>query len=718
MNKYGKRRMAEKRDVQNQRDFGKYFALIVVIVFTVFIGRFLYIAVTKKVSGNNLVEIANQTYHEKSTLKASRGTIYDASGQPIVEDTKRYSIYVVLSKTAVAYGQKLYLKNSDKNKAAEILHEYLGMDVDKLLSLFSQPKYQIELGKKGQNISLSTKNQIVKEMKKSKITGINFSESTDRMYPNGIFSSHLIGVVSKDSSGTLYGTMGLEALYDNYLKGKDGYDMRSTDSHGIKLSGMKSRLVKAKDGDNIYTTFNSRDQSYLESLLNKAQETYHPKSMNVVLMNAKTGAILAASQRPTFNPQTREGIEDQWKNTLMEDTYEPGSVMKILTMSAAINSGNYNENEYFKSGSMKIGNSQRVNDWEVAGWGYLNYRQGFIRSSNVGMAKLEQKMGAKLWEKYIKKFGLLKSTDSGLSSNESSGSIEYKYPIEQANTAFGQGINVTVLQMMQAFSSVANNGEMVKPYLIEKIVNPTTGKTIKTGKKTVVGHPIKKSTAEKVRDMMQDVVNDPNGTGNAYKIDGYDIGVKTGTAQISGNNGYLTGETNYIFSVAGMAPIKNPQYVLYVTMKQPAGFGGKTPSEMLATIFNPLMKRVLDESQGESTPSEAINVKSVVGQETGNAVKSFSDKGLVVTAIGNGAKIIKQSSDTGEELLPGQRIILVTDSGQTLPDLKGWTKSDMFKLKNLLGINVKFKGSGFVENQSVKPGTKIADIKELTVELK
>ena len=312
----------------------------------------------------------------------------------------------------------------------------------------------------------------------------------------------------------------------------------------------------------------------------------------------------------------------------------------------------------------------------------------------------------------------MKSTDSGLSSNESSGSIEYKYPIEQANTAFGQGINVTVLQMMQAFSSVANNGEMVKPYLIEKIVNPTTGKTIKTGKKTVVGHPIKKSTAEKVRDMMQDVVNDPNGTGNAYKIDGYDIGVKTGTAQISGNNGYLTGETNYIFSVAGMAPIKNPQYVLYVTMKQPTGFGGKTPSEMLATIFNPLMKRVLDESQSESTPSEAINVKSVVGQETGNAVKSFSDKGLVVTAIGNGAKIIKQSSDTGEELLPGQRIILVTDSGQTLPDLKGWTKSDMFKLKNLLGINVKFKGSGFVENQSVKPGTKIADIKELTVELK
>lgn len=166
----------------------------------------------------------------------------------------------------------------------------------------------------------------------------------------------------------------------------------------------------------------------------------------------------------------------------------------------------------------------------------------------------------------------MKSTDSGLSSNESSGSIEYKYPIEQANTAFGQGINVTVLQMMQAFSSVANNGEMVKPYLIEKIVNPTTGKTIKTGKKTVVGHPIKKSTAEKVRDMMQDVVNDPNGTGNAYKIDGYDIGVKTGTAQISGNNGYLTGETNYIFSVAGMAPIKDPQYVLYVTMKQPAGF--------------------------------------------------------------------------------------------------------------------------------------------------
>lgn len=710
--------MAERKDMQNQRDFGKYFALIVMIVFTVFIGRFLYISVFKSVEGNNLPEIAGRMYRERSTLKASRGTIYDSFGQSVVEDTKRYSIYVVLSKTAVAYGKPLYLKDGDKQKAAEILHECLGMDTDKLTALFSQQKYQVELGRKGQNLTLSTRNRIVSEMKKAGVTGMNFTESTDRMYPNGIFSSHLIGVTSKSSNGTLYGTMGIEALYDRYLKGRDGYDLRSTDSHGTKISGMKSRLVKARDGDDVYTTFNSRDQSYLETLLNKAQETYHPKSMNVVLMNAKTGAILAAAQRPTFNPQTRDGIEDQWKDTLMEDTYEPGSVMKILTMASAIDSGNYKEGEYFKSGSMKIGSSQRVNDWDVSGWGYLNYRQGFIRSSNVGMAKLEQKMGSRLWEKYIKKFGLLKSTDSGLSSNEASGSIEYRYPIEQANTAFGQGINVTVLQMMQAFSAVANDGEMVRPYLIEKVVNPATGKTVMTGRRTVTGHPVGKAAAEQVRSMMRDVVTDPNGTGNAYKIDGYDVGVKTGTAQIAGSSGYLTGETNYIFSVAGMAPIKNPKYILYVTMKQPQGFGGKTASEMLATIFNPLMKRVLSESQSDSPASESVSVDNVVGRSSESAAGSLAAKGLVVTTIGNGAKIIRQSSDEGEILLSGQRIILLTGSGQKLPDLKGWTKSDIFKLRDLLGIDVKCRGTGFVTGQSVSPGTAISDVGRLTVELK
>lgn len=710
-----KRLLNVNKDPKNRRNFGIALFLLVFIVFLTFIGRFFYIGITHKAHGKDLTKLAQAMYAEKTEIKAKRGTIYDAQNQPIAEDTTTYSVYVVLSKNAKTLdGKPDYLQDSQKTKAAKVLSENLGMNYDNLLKLFDADAglYQVELGSKGKHISMETK----KKIEAAKISGIKFTPAQARLYPNGVFASHLIGLAENEQS-QLVGIMGLEKIFEKQLKGENGVNNSTIDSRGTALPNSKNKSKKAKDGDNVYTTLDTRTQTYLETLMNKAQETYKPKSMTAVLMNARTGEIIAASQRPTFNPQNSEGLTEMWRNILLEDTYEPGSIMKIMTMAAAINSGNYDPNATYKSGSYTI-NGQRVNDWNPTGWGDITYREGFIRSSNVGMAKLEEAMGKDTWLNYIKKFGFLKSTNAGL-GNEAAGSIEYKYPIEQANTAFGQGINVTVFQMLQAISAIANNGKMVKPYLVSKVVDPNTGKTVYSQSPTVVSKPIRSSTAKEVRSMMQDVVTNKDATGTAYKIKGYDIGVKTGTAQIANEKGtgYLTGETNYLFSVAGIAPINDPKYILYITMKQPKTFNNQGETQMLASVFNPLMKRVLDESSSSDNEKTQTTVPDVVNMTPEEASEEITQSDLLPTVVGNGEKIVKQSQSAGSQVLAGQRVIVLTNGTKTMPDLTGWSRLDVLKFAELTGVKVSIKGNGYVKKQSVEAKQKISKGTEITVEL-
>ncbi|MEY8661998.1 penicillin-binding transpeptidase domain-containing protein [Ligilactobacillus faecis] len=710
-----KRQINVKQDTRNRKYFGRALFFMVVIVFITFIGRFFYVGLTHTAHGKDLKKLAQAMYAERTEIKAHRGTIYDAQNEPIAEDTTTYSIYVVLSKTAKTLdGKPDYLRDSQKAKAARVLSQNLGMNYDSLKQLFdsSGDLYQVELGSKGKNISMETKKKIEAE----NISGIKFTSAQARLYPNGIFASHLIGLAENEQS-SLVGVMGLEKVFNSQLKGVNGVSAQAIDSRGTTLPNSKTKSKEAKDGDNVYTTLDTRTQTYLETLMSKAQETYKPKSMTAVLMNAKTGEIIAASQRPTFNPQTGDGLNEMWRNILLEDAYEPGSIMKILTTAAAINSGNYNGNATFKSGSYSI-DGNAINDWKPTGWGEISYHDGFIRSSNVGMAKLEQAMGSKTWMNYIKRFGLLKSTNAGL-GNEASGSIEYKYPIEQANTAFGQGINVTVFQMLQAISAVANNGKMVKPYLVSKVVDPNTGKTVYSQSPKVVGRPIRSETAKEVRELMEDVVTDKDGTGTAYKIEGHDVGVKTGTAQIANANGtgYLTGSTNYLFSVAGMAPIDDPKYILYITMKQPKTFADHSETQMLASIFDPLMKRVLDESNSNNDEKSQATVPDVTGMSKKDATAELNSNDLTATVIGNGKKIVKQSLTSGSEVLAGQRVILVTNGTLTMPDITGWARLDVLKLSELTGVELDVQGSGYVKEQSIAPGDKITKGAKLTVKL-
>jgi len=713
MNK-NKQRMTSKRSPeQNRRIFGQWLFFGAIAVFGVLIIRFSYIAIVRHVNGVNLVQATKQLYTEDQTVTAKRGTIYTANGEAIAEDTSTYTVYAIMAKNQrSASGKALYVK--DNVKTAKVLAKYLPISYTKALTTLQKGtgKFQIEFGTAGNNIALTTKEKIEAQ----NVSGLHFVESEARLYPNGTFASHLVGLTTSKSQANsdqtrLTGSMGIELAFNKQLSGTDGRTTVTKNGY----QGTTDAGKKVKNGDNVYTTLDSKLQTLLETKVSQVNSEVSPKSMTATLMNAKTGAILATTQRPTFNSQTKSGLSKMWRNLLVEDTYEPGSTMKVFTMAAALDSGNYNANTTVSSGEYKIGN-KTVPDWNTNGWGNITYAEGFARSSNVAMAHLEQTMGASTWLKYIKRFGLRSSTNSGL-ANEQSGSIQFTYPIEQADTSFGQGIQVSAMQMLRGFTAIANNGKMLQPYFISKITNPNTHKTVYTGQKKVVSQPISSKTASSVLSHMQDVVYKSYGTGSDYKISGYRIAAKTGTAQVSNGSTYAQGDDSYLYSVVGMAPAKNPKYIMYITMKQPTLNGASAEKEM-AEIFDTVMKRALDEQTASETQAKTVKMKDLTAKNTTQATKTAKQSGLKPVIVGKGSRIVKQSLSAGTVVSDGQRVILVTNGQMYMPDVTGWSASEVAELATLTGIKLATTGTGYVQSQSVTAGNPIESKQAISVTLK
>lgn len=600
----------------NRRKVGIILFSTSVVIFLLFAVRFVYIIGVGKVGSESLDKKRQDLYQGSSVIKAKRGTIYDRNGLPIAEDATSYSLYAELGKDYIGLKNvELFVHEKDHDKIADILKQYAGVDKKLTLEQLSKKieknengKYygSTEFGSQGKNLSLETKTNIEKALEKEKITGIYFTEHPDRMYPNGKFASYFIGYAQpensdeEDSKLTGKNSMGIEQAYDDQLKGTDGLKYFQKDSKGNELPGSIIVDKEATDGKDIYTTLDSNLQLRLEEVMDDVLEKASPENITAVLMSAKTGEVLAASQRPTFDPQTKEGLykqDDQpdpvWDNLLTQTPYEPGSTMKVFTVAAALDSGNLNESETFQSGSIQVYDT-KINDWMIGGKGLLTYRQALSWSSNVGMVHLEQKMGT-TWQEYLNKFGFGKSTESGL-TNEAEGNIRDSNPVDTAMSSFGQAIGVTNFQMMQGFSAIANEGTMLKPQIIKKVTS-SDGKDEEVFGPVEVGQPIKSTTASKVLDYMQDTVTDSDyGTGyGIYNIDGVNVSAKTGTAQIFDENGLQTGVNDYLYSVVQIAPTENPEYIMYVTMKKPVITGEYgSPAQLMAEISNGMLKHAFN----------------------------------------------------------------------------------------------------------------------------
>ncbi|EMW5707898.1 penicillin-binding protein [Enterococcus faecium] len=716
------RRFMEKKNLNpmnNRKKVGIILFATSIGLFFLFAVRFSYIVIGGHVAGTSLAEKTKQLYQGSEVVKAKRGTIYDRNGVALAEDASSYSIKAILSKTYTSGDKKLYVEEKNFDKIAEILHKNLSIDKKDALNILEdgakKELYQVEFGSYGKNISQETKQNIEADMKKEGVAGLYFVDHQARMYPNGVFSSHFIGyaVPDKDENG-LVGKLGLESAYNDILSGKDGKIIYQKDNFQNPLPGTVAEEEKAVDGQDIYTTLDSRLQSYLETLMDQVNEEYQPEELTAVLMKAKTGEILAMGQRPTFNPETMEGLTGKdaiWRNFLVQDSYEPGSTMKVFTTAAAIEEGEFNENETFQSGKIQVEDAT-INDHDFGEKGVLTMRQALSWSSNVGMVILEQRLGGR-WYNYLQKLGFGQSTHSGL-DDEVNGALPTLNIVDRAMSAYGQAVGVTNFQMMKAFTSIANNGTMIQPRYISKVVDPQTGEE-RTTQTEVLGQPFSKETTEKVREYMRDVVESENygSVYGVYSVPGYNVSAKTGIAQIaSDTGGYQTGDTAYLYSIVEMVPSEDPDYVLYLTMKHP-----KTYDRMaLAKIANPLMKRAMDfketeEDSDTETKTEKVSVADYRNLEADVAAADAQKSGLQPVVIGNGKKVQKQSTANGDQLISGEKLILYTGGDKLMPDVTGWSKADIMKLGKILGIEVSFDGDGYCVKQELAPYEKITEDK-------
>lgn len=697
---------------------GRVLQVVVAFVFLVFTARFLYIGISKTINGQNLSERTKQLYKRNQVIKAVRGTIYDRNGLAIAEGSRLYTIYAILDKSSINYKNKPeYVIN--KSKTAEKLAQVLPISANKIYK-FLTPKrkaFQVQFGTAGSGLTIKQK----KKIEAMKLPGIKFIATPSRLYPNGNFASHIVGLTrveydKKNNDDTLVGTMGIEAYFNNTLTGIDGYRISSVDASNYQMPNSNQIYKPVKNGNNLYLTLDSQLQSYLEKHMSNVQNIYDPTSLTAVVEDMKTGKILAASQRPTFNPQTKKGLTKSYRNILVQDTYEPGSVFKVLSFAAVVNSGNYNPNEYYRSGSVNIGGST-IHDWLTSGWGTIPFSQAFERSSNTGFVKLEQKMGSKTWKKYLRKFHIGEKTGITL-PGEQPGFISFNTPMDQAVTAFGQGVNVNVMQMMQAYSSLANNGQMLKPQLVNKITD-SNGKTIKGYEIQRVGSPVyDKKTRETVVTNMRKVLNKQSGTGSAYRMGKADIAVKTGTAQMANpkGGGYLKGDNNYIFSVVGIYPASKPRYCIYLTIKQPH-LGETTAEKILASIFKPMMSRIIAMSKNDNTATTTI-VPNFKDMTYSQALAKAKQVGLALVKIGESGRVTDQGIKKGEKLELGDRIFVYTSGKVKCPDMHGWSINDLHEFTNLTDVKFNIRGTGTVASQDVAKGTEIKAGNKIKVKLK
>jgi penicillin-binding protein 2B len=691
------------------------------LLFFILIFRYFSIQITGEVGGQPLVAKAQQKYSREGVLEGTRGVIYDRNGEVVAEDSASYKLTAILANNIPKKSKKPPHVENPRETAKE-LAKYIDMkeaDIYKILT--KKGLFQVEFNSKvGRDIDHQTK----KKIEALHLKGIIFTPDSKRFYPNGIFASHLVGYADrvKQNDGTYQsiGKMGIEKTLNSELTGKNGKIDYESDSWGYLLPNGKEKVTPPKDGNDVYLSIDKKIQTFLEDAMNKVAKEYKPKKIIAIVADPKTGEILAMGQRPSFQPKTKVGIDKSWHNEAIENSFEPGSTMKIFTLAAAIQENAFNPNEKYQSGSYKVTeNTPPIHDWN-RGWGTITYLEAVQRSSNVGFAKLaNEKLGFDKLREYLTKFGFDKPTGIDL-PDETSGKILFKYPIEKATTAFGQGTAITPIQQIQAATAVANNGKMIQPHVVDKMVNHDTGELITKIEPRQVSTPISAETAKKVRDILETVITSENGTGKRFGIEGYSVAGKTGTAQIPGSNGYLTGPSNYVFSFLGMAPKDDPKLIVYVAVQQPEIDDYTKGAIPVSEIFNPVMKNSLQylniQPSTHEVPS-ANKLPKVTGKAVADAVKSIKEKGLEEVVLGNGSTVVGQLPKSGTRILAGEKVILLTEGDITAPDMTGWSLRDVQKLANMTGVKLNSKGSGYISKQNIKAGALLRGGDYLIVEL-
>ncbi len=565
---------------------------IVLIIFTLLISRLSYI---QFVWGAELSEKAGTQQSQTRTITAKRGTLYDNTGKYIL---------AMSSSSESVNVNPTNIPSEQKEKVAKALSNIFELDYEKTLKKVSK-RSSIEII--ARKVDKEKTDELRKWMEENQITtGINIDEDSKRYYPYGDLAAQVIGFCGSDNQGL----DGIEAKYDDEIKGINGKIQRETNATGETLGG--EDYIPAVDGNNLFLTIDMTIQSIVEKYLEEACiDNVCTDGGSVIAMDPRNGDILAMANYPSYNlntpyePSTDElksawdgmeqkdrttALQGMWRNKAISDTYEPGSVFKTVTASAALEEGIVTDidksGQFLCSGSIEVAGA-RIKCWRYyRPHGSQSLREGLMNSCNPVFIGLGQKIGVTKYYEYLRKFGLFSKTGIKLPGEANSIFIkeEKAGPVELATISFGQRFEITPLQMITAVSSIANNGVYIKPRIVKSIQNSVTGEItempVETGERI-----ISEENAKKVLSMMDSVVS--KGTGKNAQVVGYNVGGKTGTSEDGVNT------NKYVTSFCGVAETDNPKIVLLITLYNPTGEGGHQGGGVAAPVGGKILSEVL-----------------------------------------------------------------------------------------------------------------------------
>ena len=665
-----------------------FFMMIIIgVIGAIIISNVLFTMVTHKHfrSGVNIKEFKDADISNTQVIKANRGTIYDRNNEVIAQDEDTYTIVAYLDESRKGIGDvDAYVK--DIRKTARLLANELGAEEESIYNTLQEAKdsgkYQTELGIIGKNINNAKKEKI----ESLQLPGIEFTKSVRRNYPNGVFASHLVGY----------------AQYD-------------------------------EKGNNVYLTLDRNVQLTLQSSLEKTVTQENAKVGWGIVMEVETGRILGYASYPSFDLNNRNNLKD-YTDVPANYLYEPGSVMKGITYAAAIDSGVYPYDSYYNStvfyygvdASGKIYRSPTpvsglapIRDALGKDFGKITFDEGFKVSSNIAICELlTNYMNPEVYREYVKKFGFLREVAIPFVPN-SAGSMAWEYASDKLSTGFGQGISINALQMAQAYTAILNDGKMVRPYVVERIVDANSNKIIKQYDTKQVATPIKKETSEYMRKLMAKVV-EQGGTGYSYALEDVQVIAKTGTGEIATENGY--DGSLYTNSVMLAAPADDPKVMVYYCFQSSniSNYSREPMKELMRTTLVAANITSQENTGDEKTYSDwkQYSMPSLTNHSLSYAQKKLAEMAVNTVVIGNGTSIVKQYPQENQTIVSNQNIFLLSDgTAITMPDMTNWTKKDITAFWELTGISIQMEGSGRVVSQNVAKGTAIDTNSQISVKM-
>lgn len=679
--------------------------------------RLCELALSDEIDGKNLKELKQQRTTKKTIIPAKRGTIYSSNNDILVQTVTSYKMIAYLNPDRTI-NQNNPQHVVDKEYTAKQLATVIDMSYEDILYRLNKDKdglTQTEFGKAGRGLSEITK----KKIDDLELPGIAFEESFKRYYPKGDFASYTIGYAKEDDSGTIKGEMGIEKYYDDLLAGEDGEEQYQKDLKGYQIAGTPVIRKEAVQGNDIYLTIDSSIQFYVEQAIKKSNESYNWEWFHMTVADAKTGAILATANSPSFDPNFRNITN--YLDILVSSPYEPGSTMKTFTYMAAMENGVYNGEETYESGTFVTSDGTEIGDWNRNGWGTLTFDKGYAYSSNVAVINIiNRHMNSLMLRQYLKLLGFGKKTRISL-PNENKGNLEFKYETEIYNAGFGQGITITPIQMIQAITSLTNDGMLLKPYIVSKIVNPETGEVILENKKEEIERVASTNTVQKMLSLMDDCVNGLGNTGARFRIDGGELIGKTGTSQIADetSGGYIEGTENVITSFSGVYPKSDPQIIIYVAAKKPTGGDQRAISNPVKEVVQNISKYYGNsDSQTSLIEVKDYKVDNFINKKVDKVKTTLESNGINYMFIGNGDKVIRQTPSPNTSVTNKDVIYLITnDPNLTIPDVTGLSSKVAKSLLEELGLKVKIDGVGYVTSQSIPALTNVTNGQEIILVL-